>query len=393
MSEMPIHYKTRRVLSWASRLDINALDQATRTAALPFVETPLALMPDAHLGMGATVGSVIATKGAIIPSAVGVDIGCGMLAAKLPIRQEQLPDNLDASHALIARSVPAGIPTKHNKGNGSHGRDVVTVIPSGPPAVVGQDLLDRAHRQMGTLGSGNHFVELTVADDGGVWLVLHSGSRGVGNKIAQYHIAEAKGLMKTYFIELEDPDLAYLVQGTSPFHDYIHDMQWAQRYAAMNREHMAKRILHELSEAWKINLSPLQIINCHHNYTTCEHHRGQDMWVTRKGAIKADVGDYGVIPGSMATGSFIVRGKGNPASFNSASHGAGRTMSRTRARKELTAESLDTRMSGIAWNHQAETLLDEHPDAYKDLGQVMADQEDLVEIVHQLTTVLNFKGA
>jgi len=393
MSEMPIHYKARRVLSWASRLDINALDQATRTAALPFVETPLALMPDAHLGMGATVGSVIATKGAIIPSAVGVDIGCGMLAAKLPIRQEQLPDNLDASHALIARSVPAGIPTKHNKGNGSHGLDVVTVLPAAPPAVVGQDLLDRAHRQMGTLGSGNHFVELTVADDGGVWLVLHSGSRGVGNKIAQHHIAEAKGLMKTYFIELEDPDLAYLVQGTSPFHDYIHDMQWAQRYAAMNREHMAGRILHELSEAWKINLRPAPSIDSYHNYTTCEHHRGQDMWVTRKGAIKADVGDYGVIPGSMATGSFIVRGKGNPASFNSASHGAGRTMSRTRARKELTAESLDTRMSGIAWNHQAEALLDEHPDAYKDLGQVMADQEDLVEIVHQLTTVLNFKGA
>ncbi len=253
---------------------------------------------------------------------------------------------------------------------------------------------ERAELQMGTLGGGNHFVELTIDEDtDDVWLVLHSGSRGVGNQVARYHIEQAKGLMKAYFIDLPDPDLAYLVEGTHPFEQYIHDMLWAQDYAAANREVMVDAALSGLGEAWGLDLTPLNVVNCHHNYCEREHHHGKNLWVTRKGAIRARVGDYGVIPGSMATGSFIVQGLGSKASYHSASHGAGRTMSRTAARKNLTTESLDVRMEGITWNQDAEALLDEHPASYKDLGQVMANQADLVEPVARLTTILNYKGA
>lgn len=388
------------VLSWASDLDDNTAAQASTTAAMPFVEKPLALMPDAHLGKGSTIGSVIATHGAIIPAAVGVDIGCGMIAAKLPITASQLPDNLESSHSVIAGAVPAGQPRKGDKTNGSHterrsfiaAAEAALARMSDVNATIDEN---RAAMQMGTLGGGNHFVELTIDEHDNVWLVLHSGSRGVGNTIATQHIKRAGRLMKRYFIELPDPDLAYLVEGTAQFDEYIHDMLWAQDYAAANRQAMVSATLAALGQSWHYDLTPMQVINCHHNYCEQENHHGRNLWVTRKGAIRARHGDMGVIPGSMATGSYIVQGLQSDASYHSASHGAGRTMSRTAARKNLTAESLDTvmRSNGIAWNNDPDGLLDEHPDAYKNIENVMGAQSDLVRPVARLATVLNYKGA
>jgi len=380
------------VLSWATDLESNTVEQARRSAAMPFVEKPLALMADAHLGLGATVGSVIATEGAIIPAAVGVDIGCGMIAAKLDLKASQLPDSLDRIHSGIAASTPAGIPTKHDKGNGSH-----TDVRWMPEPIFDEipEYLDapKVGRQMGTLGSGNHFIELTTDDSESVWIVLHSGSRGAGNQVARRHIKRAKRLMKAYHISIDDPDLAYLVHNTDEFNSYIREMHWAQNYAAENRKVMLRLVIAVVVSTLKRDVKVLQEINCHHNYTQKEHHHGKNLWITRKGAISAKVGELGVIPGSMATGSFVVRGLGSEASYHSASHGAGRTRSRRAARRELSSESLTERMAGITWNDDPETLLDEHPEAYKDLGEVMANQADLVEPVARLTTILNFKGA
>lgn len=399
------HKITPNVLSWATDLDQNTEEQAARAAELPFVESPLALMADAHLGYGATVGSVIATRGAIIPSAVGVDIGCGMAAAPLGVTSSALPDDLAALHSSITRGVPSGVPNRKKRDRGSH-RDAQTA-----PALVGlmnrapemaRDDAGRVARQFGTLGSGNHFVEVCLDENDQVWVVLHSGSRGIGNKLAQRHIEEAKGLMKRYFIELSDPDLAYLVEGTPEFDAYIDAMLWAQDYAAANRKAMLDNVLrsvvhalgHDVSNGIPDGVLPTEgVVNCHHNYTERENHHGQNLWVTRKGAIRAREGDLGVIPGSMATGSFIVEGVGNPASYCSASHGAGRKLSRTKARKELSTETLEAKMTGIAWNNDAEGLLDEHPDAYKDIESVMEAQADLVDVRHRLTTILNYKGS
>ncbi len=388
------------VLSWASNLENQAAEQAVRTASLPFVEKPLALMPDAHLGAGSTIGSVIATRGAVIPAAVGVDIGCGMIAAQLDISASDLPNDLNIMPGHIASAIPAGQPKKGNKTSGSH--TSLGPIPSAGAHVSLADMHrlhvpvneERAALQMGTLGGGNHFIELALDWSEQVWLVLHSGSRGVGHTIAQAHIKIAKGLMKDYFIELPDPALAYLVQGTPQFTAYLDDMRWAQDYAAANRLVMFRNTVDAIAHALGHPVSAThEAINCHHNYCTQENHHGKNLWVTRKGAISARAGEYGVIPGSMATGSYIVKGLGSKASYTSASHGAGRAMSRTAARKNLTTESLDTAMSGIAWNEDSEALLDEHPDSYKDLGQVMEDQKDLVEIVTRLSTILNYKGA
>ncbi len=401
---MPAHI-TDNVLSWATELDDNTVAQAERTAELPFVERPLALMPDAHLGYGATVGSVIATGGAIIPSAVGVDIGCGMAAAPLGITSSALPDDLGALHSSIARGVPSGVPNRKQRGTGSH-RDAqdtpaLNALMERAPELARNES-GRVARQFATLGSGNHFVEICLDEIDEVWVVLHSGSRGIGNKLANEHIDAAKGLMKRWFIELSDPDLAYLVEGTAEFDAYIDAMLWAQDYAAANRNAMLETVLrsvfhaigHDVSDGVPDGLVDHdRIVNCHHNYTEREQHHGKSLWVTRKGAIRARTGDFGVIPGSMATGSFIVEGVGNPSSYNSASHGAGRTLSRSKARKTLTAESLDERMEGIAWNGDAEALLDEHPEAYKDIESVMDAQSDLVDIRHRLTTILNYKGS
>lgn len=384
-----------KVLNWASQLEDEARVQAERTSRLPFVEGHVALMPDAHWGMGSTVGSVIPTRGAIVPAAVGVDIGCGMIATDTGLTSGALPDSLDALMSLIEDRIPAGVgrgKTKDLPGFGDVGR-----LDDAPAFLyMGEQLRSIARNQIGSLGSGNHFVEVCLDERDRVWIVLHSGSRGVGNKLAARHIERAKGLMKDWFIQLEDADLAYLVEGTADFTAYISDMLWAQDYALLNRERMMTEALRSLREVVGCPQfgAPIEVINCHHNYTVKEHHHGRNLWLTRKGAISAREGQRGVIPGSMGASSYIVRGLGNPASYYSSSHGAGRRMSRGRARKELRSDGLRELMAGKTWNaDKAEELLDEDPRAYKDIDVVMEDQRDLTEIVHTLRQVFNYKGA
>ncbi len=380
-----------RLLVWGrDGIEDNTIEQAARASRLPFVEKPMALMPDAHFGIGATVGSVIATSGAIIPAAVGVDIGCGMIAARLQLRAHQLPDDLDAMHSRISAAVPAGVGQGHNYEAGA-AEWFLHQPRTEPEILTEQKQAARARSQFGTLGSGNHFVEVCTDQDDRVWVLLHSGSRGIGNTIAQRHIAEARGIMARYFIELEDPDLAYFVEQTAEFDAYISDMLWAQDYAAANRERMLDLVFDAMRQL--VPVQPLEVINCHHNYTEKEHHHDRDLWVTRKGAIRAREHDRGIVPGSMATGSYIVEGLGNPASYNSCSHGAGRRMSRGQARKTVTEEQLRESMKGKAWNDaDAKTLLDESPEAYKPIEDVMAAQSDLVRVRDTLTQVLNYKG-
>lgn len=382
--------RTGNVLNWASDIDPRALDQAQTTAAMPFVAGHVALMPDAHVGMGATIGSVIPTEGAVIPSAVGVDIGCGMIAAELPFTSDVLGDNLDRLHGWIADVVPAGVGRGHDQAQAA----AKALLEDDRAEDLTEKQSSAAAKQLGSLGSGNHFVEVCLDERDRVWVVLHSGSRGVGNQLAQAHIAEAKGLMRSHFIELDDPDLAYLVEGTAEFDAYIRHMLWAQDYALANREVMMDAILTQVAAHVGYHFEVSRRINCHHNFCEQEHHHGRNMWVTRKGAIRARAGDLGVIPGSMGTESYIVEGLGSPASYASCSHGAGRRMSRSRARKELDVDGLVESMAGKAWNAgQAKALLDEDPRSYKDIGQVMADQEDLVSVRHTLRQVLNYKGA
>ncbi|GAA3070788.1 RNA-splicing ligase RtcB [Streptosporangium carneum] len=376
------------LISWASDIEPGTIEQAARAARLPFVEGHVALMPDAHVGMGATVGSVIPTRGAIIPSAVGVDIGCGMIATETDLTAADLPDDLSALMPLVEQLIPAGV------GKGHHDPAVDEAL--GALGTPHTDLTVRQEKtvasQFGTLGSGNHFVEVCLDERDRVWTVLHSGSRGIGNQLATRHIGEAKKLMAQYFITLADPDLAYLVQGTPQFTAYISDMLWSQRYAMESRARM-DRVLSQALFGVVGKGERVKTVNCHHNFTQQEKHRGKDVWLTRKGAIKADVGDEGVIPGSMGTRSYIVTGLGNPASYNSCSHGAGRRMSRTQARRELTAASLAEAMGDRTWNaDRAGALVDEHPQAYKSIDQVMDDQKDLVAVQHTLRQIFNYKG-
>ena len=383
---MGITRSTDNMLVWASDIEEDTIAQAERTARMPFVPFKLALMPDAHVGFGSTVGSVFPTKGAIIPSAIGVDIGCGMIASITNLRAGDLPDNLNELMSFIEQRIPAGVGKGHSK-------SVADMSGIGLPF---SELSSRqettAACQFGTLGAGNHFVEVCLDEFDNVWTVLHSGSRGIGNQLAQKHITEAKGLMKKYFIDLEDPDLAYLVEGTVPFENYIGDMLWAQDYAMGSRRVMNAAVNASLFEAVGYG-EVINTINCHHNFTQREHHRGQNLWITRKGAIKADVKDWGIIPGSMGTDTYIVQGLGNKASYNSCSHGAGRRLSRGAARRKLTAESLTASMQGQTWNSNAsKQLVDEHPLAYKDIAQVMQDQSDLCTPVYRLHSVLNYKG-
>jgi tRNA-splicing ligase RtcB len=380
------------ILSWASTLEPQALGQARNTASLPFVVKPMALMADAHKGFGSTVGSVIATEGAIIPSAVGVDIGCGMIAARLNISSHDLPDDLSRAHDLITLAVPAGV----GQGHQDRTLDALREVPFSGSTDLTDKQKETIRKQYGSLGSGNHFVELCLDENDDVWIVLHSGSRGIGNQLASAHIEKAKGLMKQWVSELPDPDLAYLPEGAPEFQAYIDDMLWAQDYAALNRRRMLSAVLGALREGLDNPHLALagDLVNCHHNFTTRENHRGRNLWITRKGAIQARQGGLGVIPGSMGTRSYIVRGLGSAASFNSSSHGAGRRMSRMQARKTFSEDSLRDAMAGKEWNdNQSGLLLDEHPGAYKDIDQVMEDQKDLVEIVHTLSQVLNYKGA
>ncbi len=385
------------IRNWASDLDPNTLLQAEKAARSPGVYGPIALMPDAHVGIGATVGSVIATKNKIIPAAVGVDLGCGMIATRLSIKQEDLPDNLDILIDKLHWAIPAGVgKARMHESNTKISSKAAKWMERRPNQNLDTKLRETAFTQLGTLGSGNHFFEVCIDEVGYVWLVLHSGSRGVGNKLASAHIKIARTLHKEAGTFLEDPDLAYFIQGTEMFQEYIWDMLWAQDYALENRELMMESAMDEFYRVFP-HFMVTATINCHHNFAQEEIHdfgdgKFQQVWITRKGAIQAGVGDFGVIPGSMATGSYIVQGKGVSESYRSCSHGAGRRMSRTQAKRELTTESLESRMEGKAWNKNSKALLDEHPDAYKDIAQVMEDQKDLVEVVHTLTQVLNYKG-
>ncbi|MEY2450352.1 MAG: hypothetical protein QOH79_3828 [Acidimicrobiaceae bacterium] len=387
---MPTHINDK-LISWASDIDPGTLRQAEKAARLPIVAGHVALMPDAHVGIGATVGSVIPTKGAVIPAAVGVDIGCGMIAAELDVLESQLPDTLEPLLARIERVIPAGV----GQGHDEIARKADKWLSANRPATeLGTQRSVKAAKQFGTLGSGNHFVEVCIDERGRVWIVLHSGSRGIGNQLAQMHIAKARTLAKDLQLRLEDPDLAYFLEGTPEFEAYIADMLWAQDYARANRDAMMDSALREVFGFLGLGLGrETRRINCHHNFTQREVHDGQELWITRKGAIKADVGDLGVIPGSMGTRSYIVAGLGNAASWTSCSHGAGRRHSRTQAKKLFTTADLAEAMAGKVWlAARAASLVDEIPAAYKDIDQVMADQADLVEVRHTLHQVLNYKG-
>jgi tRNA-splicing ligase RtcB len=377
-----------KLLVWGDQEEAT-IDQARKAARLPIVSGHVALMPDAHIGIGATIGSVIPTENAVIPSAVGVDIGCGMVAVRTDVREDQLPDELKPLLLNVEHAVPAGV----GKGHGRVTKEAESWLASRrPPGDLSDKQIRTTLEQFGTLGSGNHFLEVSIDEENKVWIVLHSGSRGIGNQLATAHISKAKSEMKRALISLEDRDLAYFVQGTQEFDAYIADMQWAQDYAMANRAQMIDAAVAVLLKFMGFG-AETERVNCHHNFAARERHGGTDIWVTRKGAIKADVGDLGIIPGSMGARTFIVRGKGSELSYNSCSHGAGRRMSRSQARKQITEEALREQMSGRTWlEKSARRLLDEGPDAYKDIEQVMRDQTDLVEVVHELHGIVNYKG-
>jgi len=383
----PMHRVADRVVSWASDIDDAALAQAERTASLPFIIEHVALMPDAHLGKGATVGSVIPTEAAIVPAAVGVDIGCGMIAVETGYGVDDLPVNRQPLLRGLARSIPAGVGEGHE--SVAAGERWLQSRPNETVERLG--LATRAARQFGSLGAGNHFVEVCHDPAGTVWAVLHSGSRGVGNRVAQEHIEVAKRLCRG--IDLPDRDLAHLEEGTDEFDRYMTDLRWAQSYAFANRNRMMDLLLACLEEFVGRPIEERRRINCHHNYTSRERHFGRDVWVSRKGAIRAGRGDEGVIAGSMGAPNYIVVGKGNPMSFESCAHGAGRRMSRTRAKKVFTTGQLAEAMGERTWlSRHARALLDESPGSYKDIDQVMRDQEDLVAIEVRLDQLVNYKG-
>lgn len=371
---------------WANDLDSATLAQAQRTARLSIVAGHVALMPDAHLGLGATIGSVVPTDGAVIPACVGVDIGCGMIGVRTDLTADDLPD-LDPLLGQIENVIPAGV------GRG-HARRTADAWLDGhrPRTDLDTRLEHKAYTQMGTLGSGNHFVEISLDENDRVWLVIHSGSRGIGNLLAQSHITKAKAVAKRMEIGLEDPNLAYLLEGTPEFDHYIADLRFAQAYARHNRDTMMDALL-EVFLRFVGKGRELDRVNCHHNYTERESHHGRTLWITRKGAISARAGEKGILPGSMGTDTYIVSGLGNPESYHSSAHGAGRRMSRTQAKRQLTTKSLREAMRGRTWlSGRANALVDEHPDAYKDVREVIRLSADLVTVEHRLQAVLNYKG-
>ena len=379
---------TPRLANWASILETEARLAAERTSRLPVIAGHVALMPDAHLGIGSTVGSVIPTDGAIIPAAVGVDIGCGMVAVMTDLAADQLPDDLGNLLRLVEQAIPAGLGEWHDRASRAAERWFAA---NPPPHDLGK-MAARAMQQFGSLGGGNHFVEVCLDESDRVWLVLHSGSRGIGNQLGRFHIDRAKVLALQLELGLEDPDLAYFTQGTDEFNAYIEDMLWCQAYAAANRDAMMDRLMQAVVKTVRRGRE-LDRINCHHNFSQLERHDGRDLWITRKGAIQADQGMRGIIPGSMGAATHIVQGLGNPLSWRSCSHGAGRTMSRGAARRTIAVEQMRQQMAGRTWQEtKAGSLLDEAPGAYKPIDQVMADQQDLVQVQHTLRQVLNYKG-
>lgn len=385
----------KKFFNWASQYDAETIDQVRRISEMPMVEPHVALMPDAHLGKGAAVGSVIPTRGAVIPSAVGVDLGCGMIA----VRTQWTEDQVRARGPL--RSLREGIEARVPM---SAGKYTDALSSSGEQFI--DDLIDAWDRdlqvysigsfsrtwekQLGTLGGGNHFIEIVVDEDERVWAFLHSGSRGIGNKIATHFMKLAEDYCKRNFIEV-DRDLAYLVEGTPEFEQYMDAVRWAQEFAYLNREEMMIQTLDALSEHMGERAERGMVVNCHHNFMQREHHHGKNLIITRKGSIEAREGQYGLIPGSMGTASYVVKGKGNPLSFNSAPHGAGRNFSRTKARQKFTHDDLRQAMTGIEFR-DTDAFVDEIPDAYKPIDQVMQDADDLVTIEHEFRQIVNCKG-
>ena len=379
------------VRSWGSEIDGGTLRQALTSARCAAVSAPVALMPDAHVGIGATVGSVIPTEGAIIPAAVGVDLGCGMIAVRTDLRAADLPDSLEPLLADVERAIPAGF-AAHARTTKAAERWLGTNGLPHSEGLKGKELA-KIGPQLGTLGGGNHFVEISLDTDERVWCVLHSGSRGIGNRLATRHIDGARRLCADLQRSLEDRDLAYFLQADEQFEHYVDHMLWAQRYAFANREIMMDALLAALGRAVDRLPAEQERINCHHNYAARETHDGRSMWITRKGAIRARVGDRGVIPGSMGADSYVVTGLGNPDSYSSAAHGAGRRMSRRRAKRDVSIDDFREAMAGRTWQAgRAERLVDESPMAYKDIATVMADQAALVRIDDVLRAVLNYKG-
>lgn len=391
----PIKAWTRGV-----QVEDQAKQQLRNLASMPFIHKHVAAMPDVHWGMGATVGSVIATKGAIIPAAVGVDIGCGMMAVRTSLTASDLPDNLHAIRSAIESAVPHGRSDNGGVNDIGARKDPVglseamatrldRIVAKHPK--IGQ-AAGRAAYHAGTLGTGNHFIEICLDEAQRVWVMLHSGSRGIGNRIGSHFIQLAKDDMRRWFINLPDADLAYIPEGSQLFGDYREALEWAQQYARLNRELMMDSTLAAISaELDRAFEHGEQAVNCHHNYVAWERHFGENVMLTRKGAVSAKEGELGIIPGSMGAKSFIVRGKGNRESFCSCSHGAGRSMSRAEARKRFTIADHEAATAGVECRKDAE-VIDETPAAYKSIDAVMAAQSDLVEIVHTLKQIVCVKG-
>ena len=382
-------------------LEDAAKQQLLNVATLPFIYRWIAAMPDVHWGMGATVGSVIPTKQAIIPAAVGVDIGCGMMAVRTTLNASQLPDNLKPIRSAIEQAVPHG----RTDNGGRNDRGAWKKPPSAQLDLWAQlapryhDIVEKHPKlgrgndlnHLGTLGTGNHFIEVCLDEEQRVWFMLHSGSRGVGNRIGSYFIELAKQDMRKAHIDLPDANLAYLKHGTKHFDDYVEAVQWAQDFAMANRRLMMEAVVAAVRPILPPFEATSEVVNCHHNYVAIEQHYGEEVFVTRKGAVRAAAGDLGIIPGSMGAKSFIVRGKGNPESFHSCSHGAGRTMSRTEAKKRFTLADHEKATQGVECRKDKD-VLDETPAAYKPIEAVMEAQSDLVDVVHTLRQVVCVKG-
>ncbi len=393
------------IKAWTAGVPFEAEAEAQlrRVASLSFIHKWVAVMPDVHAGIGATVGSVVATRGAIIPAAVGVDIGCGMIAARTTLRAADLPDDLRGVRSAIEAAVPHGRTANGGPGDRGAWGDLPAAVAEGWAELAPgyQALIEKfpklgrgvAANHLGTLGTGNHFIEVCLDEADQVWFMLHSGSRGVGNRIGSFFIELAKKDMRTWLVNLPDEDLAYLPEGTEHFGQYWGAVGWAQKFAAKNRELMMKAVVQAARDCAK--LPPFELtetaVNCHHNYVAREHHYGADVLVTRKGAVRAGAGELGIIPGSMGAKSFIVRGKGNAESFCSCSHGAGRKMSRTAARKAFTVEDHVAATQGIECRKDAD-VIDETPAAYKSIDAVMNAQRELVDVVHTLRQVVCVKG-
>ena len=392
---------------WTDHVEDTAMEQIENLCKLPFIHKHVAIMPDVHCGYGSTVGSVIPTKGAIIPAAVGVDIGCGMMAVKI---EADIPDNLSKVRSAIEAAIPHGrsnhggpddvgawenwdaLPTQIQTAWNTMSRTVEwTFIKEKYPELIAGRRGVNTFRHLGTLGTGNHFIELCMDENQEPWVMLHSGSRGIGNRIGTFFIQLAKEEMKRWFCNVPDADLSYFPEGTVHFDAYRKAVHWAQEYARINRELMMDQVMMALAKIMPGLFVTKTAVNCHHNYGERENHFGANVWVTRKGAVRARKGDLGIIPGSMGTRSYIVEGLGNKDSFNSCSHGAGRVMSRTKARNKFTIEDLKAQTEGVECRKDID-VIDEIPGAYKDIDEVMANQSDLVKPIHTLRQIVCVKG-